>query len=158
MPESFTDRIINSIEDTKSLYNRLVLLVASSGAGKTAALKAVHDRTGSPLININLELTRCMLELTGRQRTLQIPRLLDEIISSHSGDTCLLDNIEILFDVSLSQDPLRLLQGLSRNKTLVVAWGGAIDEGYITYGTHDHPEFRRYPVKGILVISRENVQ
>ncbi|MEN6474686.1 MAG: BREX-3 system P-loop-containing protein BrxF, partial [Syntrophaceae bacterium] len=38
----------------------------------------------------------------------------------------LLDNIEILFDVSLKQDPLRLLQGLSRNTTLVAAWSGEI--------------------------------
>jgi hypothetical protein len=36
----------------------------------------------------------------------------------------LLDNIELLFDVHLKQDPLRLLQGLSRNKTVVATWNG----------------------------------
>ena len=34
----------------------------------------------------------------------------------------LLDNIEVIFDVALKQDPLRLLQRLSRNKTVVAAW------------------------------------
>ena len=68
-----------------------------------------------------------MLDLTERQRTLQLPRLLLTIVNEASGDVILLDNIEILFDVSLRQDPLRLLQGLSRNKTVVAAWDGSID-------------------------------
>ena len=40
----------------------------------------------------------------------------------------LLDNMEVIFDVGLKQDPLRLLQGLSRNKTVVAAWNGSIVE------------------------------
>ena len=62
------------------------------------------------------------------------------------ADVILLDNIEVLFDVSLKQDPLRLLQGLSRNKTVVAAWSGSIDGEHMVYATPDHPEYRRYPV------------
>jgi len=88
----------------------------------------------------------------------------------------LLDNIEILFDVHLKQDPLRLLQGLSRNKTVVAAWNGEVrTEGrglrtessadidsalstqssalYLTYAVPDHPEYRRYPIRDFLVAS-----
>jgi hypothetical protein len=67
-----------------------------------------------------------MLDLTERQRALQLPRLLGEIVGEATGELVLLDNIEILFDVHLKQDPLRLLQGLSRNKTVVAAWNGSI--------------------------------
>ena len=67
----------------------------------------------------------------------------------------LLDNIEILFDVGLKQDPLRLLQGLSRNKTVVAAWNGTIVEDSLTYAAPAHPEYRRYPMRDFLVASPE---
>jgi ABC-type hemin transport system ATPase subunit len=67
-----------------------------------------------------------MLDCTERQRTLQLPRLLSEIVSAFSAEVVLLDNIEILFDLSLKQDPLRLLQGLSRKQTVVAAWRGPL--------------------------------
>jgi len=98
-----------------------------------------------------------MLDLTERQRTLQLPRLLAEILTLSTTEVILLDNIEILFDVSLKQDPLRLLQGLSRNKTLVVAWSGSINKGHMIYATPDHPEYRRYPIQDFLIVKPEAV-
>jgi Cdc6-like AAA superfamily ATPase len=59
-----------------TLYHRLILIVAPSGTGKTAALHEVAKHTGDPYINVNLELSRCMLGLTQRQRQLQVSRLL----------------------------------------------------------------------------------
>ena len=96
-----------------------------------------------------------MLDLSVRQRALQLPRLLGEIVGEATRELVLLDNIEILFDVHLKQDPLRLLQGLSRNKTVVAAWNGSIVDGHMTYAVPDHPEYRRYPIRDFLVASPE---
>ena len=63
----------------------------------------------------------------------------------------LLDNIEILFDVALKQDPLRLLQGLSRNKTIIASWNGSIDKDSLTYAVPGHPEYRRYSSRDLLI-------
>jgi len=157
MAEPLADRVIRRIGQAAELYHRLVMLVAPAGAGKTAALQDVHERTAAPLVNVNLELSRRMLDLTERQRALQLPRLLAEIVGASAADVILLDNIEVLFDVSLKQDPLRLLQGLSRNKTVVAAWGGSIDGAHMVYATPDHPEYRRYPLRDFLVVSPESV-
>lgn len=180
MAEPLADRVIRRIGQAAELYNRLVILAAPAGTGKTAALQDVHERTSAPLINVNLELSRRMLDLTERQRALQLPRLLAEVVGASAADVVLLDNIEILFDPSLRQDPLRLLQGLSRNKTVVAAWSGEIraeDRGlraesiisdnsapitqssslYLVYATPDHPEYRRYPIKDFLVVSPEAI-
>lgn len=153
--EPLADGIILRLDQAVELYHRLILLVAPAGAGKTAALRDVHVRTAAPLFNINLELSQRMLELTGRQRALQVPQLLSEIVSASAADVVLLDNIELLFDVLLKQDPLRLLQGLSRNQTVVVAWNGSIDDEHLTYATPDHPEYRRYPLRDLLVVKPE---
>ena len=152
MTESLADQIVQNINQATALYYRLILVVAPAGAGKTAALQDVQDRTGAHLVNVNLALSRQLLELTERQRTLQIPRLLEKI-ASNGNEIVLLDNIEVLFDISLKQDPLRLLQRLARNKTIVAAWNGTIDENSLIYATSVHPEYKRYPIQDFLVVS-----
>jgi hypothetical protein len=153
MVEPLTDRIVQQIAHVRDNYYQLVIVAGLSGTGKTVALHEVHSRTGAQLINVNLDLSQRMLDLTERQRVLQLPRLLGELAGATDSTTILLDNIEILFDVSLKQDPLRLLQNLSRNKTLAVSWNGSIDDGQITYASPDHPEYRKYPIRDFMVIS-----
>jgi hypothetical protein len=155
MAEPLADQVVRKINQAAELYHRLMLVVAPSGAGKTTALQAVQECVGAPLVNINLDLSRRMLDLTERQRALQLPRLLREIVNNAAGEVVLFDNIEILFDVSLKQDPLRLLQGLSRNKTVVAAWNGTIDGDHMIYAVPDHPEYRRYMIRDFLVASPE---
>jgi hypothetical protein len=157
MAEPLADRVIKRIDQAAELYHRLVMLVAPAGSGKTTALQYVHERTAAPVVNVNFELSLRMLDLTERQRALQLPRLLAEIVDASAVDVVLLDNVEVLFDVSLKQDPLRLLQGLSRNKTMVVAWSGSIDGEQMVYATPDHPEYKRYPLRDFLVVNPEAV-
>jgi len=157
MTEPLAEKVIRKIGEATGLYYRLVVLVAPAGAGKTAALRDVHERTTAPLVNVNLELSRRMLDLTERQRALQLPRLLGEIVGVSAADVILLDNVEVLFDVLLKQDPLRLLQGLSRNKTVIAAWSGSIDGEHLVYAKPDHPEYRRYPMRDLLVVNAEAV-
>lgn len=158
MAEPLADRVIKRIGQAGELYHRLVILVAPAGAGKTAALQDVCERTGAPLVNVNLELSRKMLDLTERQRALQLPRLLSEIVGAAATNVVLLDNVEVLFDVSLKQDPLRLLQGLSRNRTVVAAWSGYIDGNNMVYASPDHAEYKRYTVRDFLVVNPEAIE
>jgi Cdc6-like AAA superfamily ATPase len=155
MAEALADQIIQKIKQTSELYYRLILVVALSGTGKTSALRDVKDRINTPIVNVNLEISRQMLNLTERQRVLQVSQILGKIVNEAGGEIILLDNMEILFDVSLKQDPLRLLQGLSRNKTIVATWNGSIDASYLIYAAPDHPEYRRYPVVDFCVVSPE---
>lgn len=101
MAEPLSDQIMRKEKQVAELYHRLLLVVGPAGAGKTNALQEVRDRTGAPLINVNLELSRRMLELTERRRALQLPRLLREIVGDGGDEMILLDNIEVIFDVGL---------------------------------------------------------
>ncbi|MFH1931376.1 MAG: BREX-3 system P-loop-containing protein BrxF [Pseudomonadota bacterium] len=157
MSEPLADKIIHKISQASQQYHRLVLLVAPAGSGKTAVLQNVNESTAVPLVNVNLELSRLMLDLTERQRALQLPHILSEIVGASAAEVILLDNIEVLFDVVLKQDPLRLLQKLSRNKTVVAAWSGSITGEQLFYATPDHPEYRRYPVRDFLVVNPDTI-
>ena len=148
-------QIMQLIPRVTSLYHRLILIVAPSGAGKTVALQEVATHTGYRCVNVNLELSRCLLELTQRQRQLQVSRLLQDIIRVSHDQAVLLDNLEMLFDVSLKLDPLRCLQDLARDKIIVAAWNGTITTGHLTYATPDHPEYRRYALEDLVVVCPE---
>ena len=155
MAEPLADQVMQRIGQAAELYHRLVMLVAPAGSGKTATLQDVHKRTAAPLINVSLELSRRMLDLTERQRSLQLPRLFSEMGNVTQAELVLLDNLEILFDVLLRQDPLRLLQGISRNRTIVAAWAGSADYHHLCYAVPGHPEYRRYgnaETSGILMV------
>ena len=57
----------------------------------------------------------------------------------------IMDNkLEMLFDAALALNPLQLLQSLSRNVTLVVAWSGAYADGKLIYAEAGHPEYWEY--------------
>src|SRR5205823_10611716 len=105
--------------------------------------------------NINLELSQRLLGLTERQRSLQVFRLLNRIVEENGTQVVLLDNLELLFDISLKQDPLRLLQGISRNKTVIASWNGIIENDHLIYARSDHPEYRRYPATSLLMTNVE---
>ena len=154
MAEPLSKKVLAQIDKAEELYHRLVLIAAPSGSGKTAALQDVATRTGAQLMNLNLELSRRMLDLTERQRALQLPRVLEEVVG-RDEPLVLLDNIEILFDVTLEQDPLRLLQGVSRNRTVVATCNGTLENGYLSYATPEHPEYRRYPRRELVVVCPE---
>jgi ABC-type lipoprotein export system ATPase subunit len=93
----------------QALYHRLLLIVGPGGSGKTSALREVGQRMGSTVTNVNLELSRKLLDLTEQQRVHQIRQHLDRIVAETHLRLIILDNIELLFDVWLKQDPLRLL-------------------------------------------------
>ena len=75
MPEPLSVHIMRLMPQAMHMYHRLVLVVAPLGAGKTAALREVAQQTGYTYVNVNLELSRCMLELTLYYRTLVLSSL-----------------------------------------------------------------------------------
>src|SRR5437867_1677233 len=143
MAETAT-KLEQAIEQAASQYFRLVVLAGAPGSGKTAALQSVAKKLGCPLVNVNLELSKRMLELTRTQRSRQVERLLKEVISDAPGDVVLLDNLEILFDTALEVAPLRLLQVSSRNRTVVASWNGSHRDGTLTYAEPGHPEYVQF--------------
>ena len=157
MTTHLSEAVNEKIGHAENLYHRLVLVVGAEGAGKTAALRDLAEWTGAPFINVGVELSRRLLDLTGWQRPIRVAPLLERIAAEAEGDVILLDNIELLFDAALHQDPLRLLRTLSRSRTVVAAWNGSTEKGHILYAVSGHPEYRRCLVDGVLVVGAEAV-
>jgi len=154
MAEPIHDKIKHSLQVAEGLYHRLVLLVGETGSGKTNALRDVAEAFGTSIININLALSGELLELTAKQRALRVPAILAQI-ADQAQPLVVLDNLEILFDKDLKQDPLRLLQGISRNRAVVASWNGTITSGKLIYAEAAHPEYRCYDSVDALMVSMD---
>lgn len=155
MAETTADEVIHSLDQVNQLYYRLMLLVAPAGGGKTAILQAVAKQLKLAGINLNLELSRRLLELTEKERTLKLPQILQNIVEESNQNVVLLDNTETLFAVDLAHDPLRLLQKIARSRTVIATWNGEMHSGFLTYAIPSHPEYRKYPIKDFLAIEIE---
>ena len=152
MATSLSVQIQDALPKTKDAYYRLILAVGPAHAGKTAALSELASRNSWPRLNVNLRLSEKLLELTHRQRAVRIAGILDDTIRAEASEVILLDNIELLFAEELAQDPLRLLQSLSRNRTIIAAWPGTFDGSSLNYAEPGHPEARRYPTPQAVIV------
>jgi hypothetical protein len=147
MPTHLTDQLVTLESTLPALdraYYRLALVVGKAGSGKTALLRELSTRTGHPLINVNLQISERLLDYTIAERPRLVPRFLGDIVHEASSRVVLLDNLELLFDATLSLNPLQMLQSLSRNTTLVAAWSGTCSNRVLTYAEVGHPEERHY--------------
>lgn len=154
MTDQIQNKIKQSLQAAEGLYHRLVLLVGESGTGKTVILRKVAADLDTEIININLALSSELLDLTAKQRALHLPGILNQIVGNMQ-QTVVLDNIEILFDKDLQQDPLRLLQGISRNRSVVASWNGVTTHGKLLYAEAGHPEYRSYSLADLTIVGMD---
>lgn len=168
MAEPIHDKIKRSLQAAEGLYHRLVLLVGETGSGKTGVLRDIAEEFGSSVVNVNLALSGELLELTAKQRSLRLPEILEAVTRGEDRGTSdknevlapnpsslapvVLDNTEILFDKDLQQDPLRLLQSISRNRAVVASWNGIVNSGRLLYAETGHPEYRSYDSVDALIV------
>lgn len=152
MSAAAKSQTLAAIKTADTLYHRLVLLVGETGSGKTTVLRALGHELSVDVVNVNLAVSAELLELTSRQRILRLPDVLEQT-ATQSSSPVLLDNLEILFDRNLQQDPLRLLQHLSRNRTIVAAWGGSVSGDKLLYAELGHDEYRSYEASDVLIVT-----
>lgn len=153
MTSPLFEQIVRKLDELASFYHRLIVVVAPVGSSQSNVLREVAGRAGFRYISASLELSRGLLEVAQRDRPRQAAQLLREIVESGEPQGAILDNIELLFEVSLKLNPLGYLKELARYRTVVAAWSGKLLDGHLIYAESNHPEYRCYPVDGFLAIA-----
>lgn len=75
-----TQELSEYIGQAHSLYHQLLLLVVPHRTTKYELIYASAREMGCEVVNINLELSRQLIELTHRQRKLQVGQLFAGIV------------------------------------------------------------------------------
>ena len=154
MSQLILDRLRDSFAAAPDIYHSLVLLVGDQGSGKSKILGDFASELNRSVINVNLALSERLMELSNKQRVLRLPELLDALVSQEQP-LVVLDNIEIMFDKDLRQDPLRLLQSISRYRTVVASWNGIMNSGRLMYAEAGHREYRSYDSVDALIVGMD---
>lgn len=140
----------SAVTSIKSSRERLILLVASSGKGKTQVLRKYAAENGLPLLSLSLLITKAIQ--AGLQPEKLIGYLRQEL--EGLGEVVLLDNLEVLFQPDLKLQVLQLLKLLSRERTLIAAFPGRVIDGSLVYAEASHPEYKafsQYEIKDLII-------
>lgn len=142
------DRMVDAIGARQS---KLVLIVGSPKAGKSALLRALGEHRGVTPLLVGAALGTRLSAVPQKQRHLQVGTILNELANQHAKDeVSLMDNIELLFDRSLRLDPLDLLKQHAHVRRVVAVWPGESYGGRLTYADMGHPEHQNYGLEGIV--------
>ena len=142
-----------AISRASTAYNKLMLVVGKSGAGKTELLNYISQKMDIPFLNLGLDLSQKLMSLTVRQRKLKAIEMIGEILDDLDSARVVVDNTEIIFDPSLEISPLRFLQNLSRNRIVIWSWNGEVNGDFLIYAYPGHPEYQRLSAKELITIS-----
>jgi len=82
--QSAADRVRSRVSNVAELYHRLVLVVGSSGSGKTQTLLSVAE-PDAPVLSLGIDISLRLLDLTERQRVVQLPRIFSEVVQAIPG-------------------------------------------------------------------------
>ena len=154
MPESLTPQHLETqLAIARDLVHRLVLVVGVDPVAKSQLLREAAELGKFPVLNVGEQLAKCLMQLSVRQRPGRAAQELSCLLSECRAETVALDHIEILYAPELRLDVVRLLQSLSRNTTLLVAWPGDVSNADVGYAPPDHPEHQRSSLDGAVVAS-----
>jgi 2-succinyl-5-enolpyruvyl-6-hydroxy-3-cyclohexene-1-carboxylate synthase len=145
------DQLRKVIADASQLQTRLVFVVGGSTSARAKCVRQLAQAIGAPVIALGAELGQRLLPIPKRQRSLQAPNALRELVQAMAvqGQPAILDRIEILFDRSLQLDPIDVLKRLAHGRTVVACWPGELSEGRLIYASN-HPEHCDQAASGVV--------
>lgn len=132
-----------SIERANHYHSQLVVVI-----GKSASQLLEHAASADDLfvINLSLELSEKLIDIPRQDRSKLASTIFTDLLDVQQTKVLLLNHVEVLFDRTLSIDPLRLLQSRAKNLTLVIAWPGDKSASSLNYAIPSHSEYRSYKV------------
>lgn len=95
-------------------------------------------------MRVSLCLSEALLDYAHARQPRVAASLFSQLVLAFDQPVVGLYQIELLFSPALQLDPLRLLEQVSRYKTLIVSWPGSYEAGSLVYGKPGHVEYHRY--------------
>jgi Zeta toxin. len=85
MAEPIENKVMRSLKAAEELYHRLVLIVGKGGSGKTSVIQNLAKLHDAEPININLCLSKELLELTRKTKAIEVVRNFGAVCQRQRG-------------------------------------------------------------------------
>lgn len=151
------EKLTHDIEKKIALVERrrckLVLVVGLPFTGKTKLLRELTKSNPEryTYINLNLELSALLKDVTEKERPFRVQEFLRELVLDKQG-VLLVDNTEILFDPELNLDPVKSFELLSRFNSVVSVWSGTVKDGFLSYAEPGQREYFRGSISEFEIV------
>lgn len=151
--EKFQLIIEKKLTTIRNRRSKLILVVVPSSTDKTKLLQYLREVNSRKYvyINLNMELSALLKDVTVKERPYRVQEFLREIVSDKQR-VLLVDNTEILFDPELKLDPMKSLLELSRSNTVVAVWSGMVKAGVLFYAKPGRREYYRGQIGDLEII------
>lgn len=143
MLEPLPPQTLQAINQVAHRIYKLLVVVLPVGSNQ-AAIEELARLTGFCRVNVNLELSRKLLEIVSLDRRKQAPNLLKAPVEEGDPEGVILERLELLFEKSLELNPINCLKELARYRTVIAIWEGKFQDGHLVYAEFGHPEYRSY--------------
>lgn len=155
MLEPQLPQILHAIDQVAYRIYKLLVVVLPVESNQAAAIGKLASLTGFCRVNVNLELSRKLLEIASSDRGKQSPNLLKASVEEGDPKGVILERLELLFEKSLELNPINRFKELARYRTVIAIWEGKFQDGHLVYAEFGHPEYRSYrpdEISDIMVI------
>lgn len=151
--EKFQSIIEKKLMTIRNRRSKLILVVVPSSTDKTKLLQYLREVNSRKYvyINLNMELSALLKDVTVKERPYRVQEFLREIVSDKQR-VLLVDNTGILFDPELKLDPMKSLLELSRSNTVVAVWSGMVKAGVLFYAKPGRREYYQGQIGDLEII------
>lgn len=127
-----------------SPYYPCLLLVHPEIIQLDVTCRQILGQYSWPSLSVGTVVSQALLLVSSKQRSRQAKQALTDAVRMHAPGPLLCTDVDLLFEPSLTLDPLRLFREISRQTTLVLLWPGAFAGSILAYATHLHAHYRTW--------------
>lgn len=97
-------------------------------------------------VNLSKELARKLVSLSIKDRVRRLEAEVDNI-ANDCGSSIWLTKLDVLFEPTLENDPMRLLKSIAKSQAVVAIWPGEITETSVVYSKPGKSDYKTYSLK-----------
>ena len=141
----------NAITDFLRTSHTCLLLVHPAVSRLEDAANELLSVYDWPRLSVGRELSPVLLSETPQRRSRTVRQWMKTHLRDISPGPVLCTEIDLLFELTLKLDPLRLICDVSRVTRLVVTWPGSYVDDVLAYAVPDHSHYRTWRKPEVLI-------
>ncbi len=133
--------ILDDLARARREHFRLVWIAGGKSGERSALLRALAEANAVNYVDLGKKMSSLLIDIPAPLRTASVEDCFADCLGMPLDEIVAIDHLEILFEPTLKINPIALIQGASRSRTILASWPGIINGSHLSFGSSDHPEY-----------------
>ncbi len=148
---SQVDELVKVVRAAQADKGNIVVVTGKPGSGKSKVLREAAQVMKWTYIDCRMLISEEFLAIPAADRGLYAPDLFTEILEGYNAEVIILDRLQTLFVPVFHINTDSLMRKLSKKFTIITAWPGYREHGYLCYDKFDGSEAIRISPDGFRI-------